>query len=196
MDGPHADVPLSQLWQAARQNVPPSGWLVRGAVIVEVVDRWRTVRMHSWVGKPSRHTATPWQSPPRGADLRRAPEAVPPVKRSKAELPRRSRLGGTWRSICRVSATRATPTTARDSKEASAASPPPSSSPPAMWWPVSASPAPLTRINDSTIPIVATDVRRAARQASLRLGSPRQSPDWPAKSAAELPHLKIVTLIG
>jgi DNA-binding IclR family transcriptional regulator len=149
-------------------------------VTVEVVDGWHTVRMHSWVGKRSpAHCSSMGKSLLAGATGEhlkviypdpRLEDRTPASITDRAELERRlaqirSRgyaedLEELETGLCCVAAP-----VFGGSGEVTAS--------------ISVS-GPSSRINETTIPALARDVRQAAWQISQRLGAPRHVSGWAA----------------
>jgi len=132
------------------------------AVTVAVVDGWQTVRMHSWVGKPSpAHCSSIGKALLAGlapADFAaRYPDRDLPAS-TEATITSREELEP---HLCCVAA----PVFGRDGMVTAS---------------ISVS-GPASRLrNPAAVAAVAAAVRHAARQVSARLGAPPDVPGWPA----------------
>lgn len=157
------------------------------AVTVEVVDGWHTVRMHSWVGKRSpAHCSSMGKSLLAGVtgDYLAAIYPEPRLEgRTPASITDRADLE---RQLAEVRARGY----AEDLEELEAglccvAAPVFGRSGDVVAG-ISVS-GPVSRINETTIPELARDVRQAAWDISRRLGAPRPSSGWapPPGGAAE-----------
>jgi DNA-binding IclR family transcriptional regulator len=149
------------------------------AVTVEVVDGWHSVRMHSWVGKRSpAHCSSMGKALLADLDPDQFAALYPGQRletRTPATITRRRDLEHHLAAVrargyaedreeleaglCCVAA----PVFGRTGRAVAS---------------ISVS-GPVSRIHDATVPGLALDLRRAAWQASLRLGAPRHIPGWP-----------------
>jgi DNA-binding IclR family transcriptional regulator len=150
------------------------------AVTVEVVDGWHTVRMHSWVGKRSpAHCSSMGKSLLAGVSSGQLAAIYPDERleaRTPASITRRSdlerRLAGIRAQgyaedleeletgLCCVAA----PVFDRTGEVVAS---------------ISVS-GPVSRVNETTIPAIAGDLRQTAWQVSQRLGAPRRVGGWAA----------------
>jgi len=149
------------------------------AVTIEVVDGWHSVRMHSWVGK---------RSPAHCSSMGKALLAGLPPGEFAALYPgprlevRTPATIGRRRDLERCLAQIRALGHAEDREELEAGlccvAAPVFGRSGDVVASISVS-GPDSRISEATIPAIATEVRRAAWQTSLRLGSPRHVPAWP-----------------
>ncbi len=150
------------------------------AVTVDVVDGWHTVRMHSWAGK---------RSPAHCSSMGKALLAGLPPADLAAVYPRGTRLEArtgnsitTRRGLERTLADARSRGYAQDLEELEAGlccvAAPVFGRSGSVVAAISVS-GPVSRIHPATIPAIAPQVRRAAWQASTRLGAPHRVPDWP-----------------
>lgn len=148
------------------------------AVTVEVVDGWHTVRMHSWVGK---------RSPAHCSSMGKALLAGLSPDEFAARYPAdhlESRTPNTITSAAALDRSLAEVRSrgyAEDSEELEAGlrcvAAPIFDRTGTVVASISLS-GPASRINDGTLPGIATEVRRTATQISTRLGAPRHIPNW------------------
>jgi DNA-binding IclR family transcriptional regulator len=158
------------------------------AVTVDVVDGWHSVRMHSWVGK---------RSPAHCSSMGKALLAgLPPGE--LAALYRGTRLEArtpgsitSRRGLERALAEVRSHGYAQDLEELEAGlccvAAPVFDRSGGVVAAISIS-GPVSRIHQTTVPAIAPEVRRAAWQASARLGAPARVPGWPGPPADPAPR--------
>jgi DNA-binding IclR family transcriptional regulator len=150
------------------------------AVTVEVVDGWHTVRMHSWVGKRSpAHCSSMGKALLAGL----SPEefaARYPTDRLESRTPNTITSRDALQHCLAEVRARGY---AEDREELEAGlrcvAAPIFDRTGTVVASISLS-GPASRINDETLPGIATEVHRTAAQISTRLGAPRHIPNWPA----------------
>jgi DNA-binding IclR family transcriptional regulator len=150
------------------------------AVTIEVVDGWHTVRMHSWVGKRSpAHCSSMGKSLLAGVSPDQLAAIYPEQSlevRTSASI---SRRGDLERRLAEIRAKGY----AEDLEELEAGlccvAAPVFGRAGDVIAGISVS-GPVSRINETTIPAIARDVRQTAWQISQRLGAPRHVSGWAA----------------